>query len=124
MGYFFVFTSIGSSVLSQILIKWRIGLIYPRLTVPDSLFDKVMYLTKNIILDPIIVFCMACTFIGGLLWMAAMTRLPISVAYPLTSLGYVSVLVISSMFLGETFTLYKLVGVLFIMVGVAISSQG
>lgn len=56
--------------------------------------------------------------------MAAMTKLPISVAYPLMSLGYVLVLIISSLFLGESFNLYKLAGVILIMAGIVVSSQG
>jgi multidrug transporter EmrE-like cation transporter len=56
--------------------------------------------------------------------MAAMTKLPISKAYPLTSLGFVLILVLSYLFLGETFNIYKLVGVLLIMAGIFVSSQG
>lgn len=124
MGYVYVFFTIAFTVLSQLLIKWRISNLYPNLKLPESLLERILFLFKNVVLDPVIIFCIACTFFSGLAWMAAMTKLPINQAYPLTSLGYVLVLTLSCLFLGESFNNFKLVGVLLIMAGVAVSSQG
>lgn len=124
MGYLFVFVSIAFTVSSQLLIKWRLGVIYPGLTVPEDFLNKMFYLFVQVILDPVIIFCLFCSFMSGVAWMAAMTKLPISVAYPLTSLGYVLVLVLSFLLLGESFNFYKLAGVVLIMAGIAVSSQG
>lgn len=124
MGYIYVFLTIALTVLSQLLVKWRVSSLYPNFTLPESLLERMLYLFKNIVLDPVIIFCIACTFFSGLAWMAAMTKLPISQAYPLTSLGYILVLSLSCLFLGESFNAFKLVGVILIMAGVAVSSQG
>ncbi|MDR1656447.1 MAG: EamA family transporter [Deltaproteobacteria bacterium] len=112
-------------VLSQIFIKWRVNVIYPQLTLPtDSHLSRLIYLVKSFFFDPVVILCFIFTFLSGILWMASMTKLPISVAYPLMSLGYALVLVISCLFLNESFNLYKLAGILFIIVGITISSQG
>lgn len=124
MGYIYVFGSIAFTVLSQLLVKWRLGHLYPGLTIPEGLWSKYLYLARHVVLDPVIIFCIMSTFASGLAWMAAMTKLPISVAYPFTSLGYVLVLVLSWWFLGETLNGYKMAGVVLIMLGIAVSSQG
>ena len=56
--------------------------------------------------------------------MATMTKFDISYAYPFTMLGFVAVLVLSALLLGETFNIYKIIGCLTIVVGVIIASRG
>lgn len=124
MGYVYVLMTVAFTVLSQLLVKWRISSLYPNFKLPEQLLERIIYLFKTVLLDPIIIFCIGCTFFSGLAWMAAMTKLPISLAYPLTSLGYVLVLGLSCLLLGETFNAFKLVGVILIMAGVFVSSQG
>jgi drug/metabolite transporter (DMT)-like permease len=52
--------------------------------------------------------------------MLAMTRLPISIAYPMMSLTYPLVIVVSWLLLGETLSLWRVVGVAFILAGIAL----
>ena len=66
---------------------------------------------------------MLAGLIAALSWMAAMTTLELSVAYPFMSLTFAAVLVLSAVFLGETINLIKVSGVVLITLGVAVSSR-
>jgi multidrug transporter EmrE-like cation transporter len=52
------------------------------------------------------------------LWIVILKRLPLSTAYPALSLGYILVTFLSAKFFGETFTLGKISGVFFVILGV------
>lgn len=54
---------------------------------------------------------------GALFWLAAISRVPLSWAYPMLAMGYVLVLVFSALFLKEQVSLLRWSGVLLIGVG-------
>ena len=56
-------------------------------------------------------------------WIAALTKAPVSTAYPMLSLGYVVVAAISVGWLGETLTPGKLLGIALICAGVVLVSR-
>lgn len=61
--------------------------------------------------------------IGAVFWLAAIARVELSWAYPLLSLGYILVLVLSAVFLGESVSPVRWIGVLVIVVGVILVSR-
>jgi multidrug transporter EmrE-like cation transporter len=56
-------------------------------------------------------------------WLAALSKAPVSVAYPMLSLGYVVVAAVSAMWLGESLTLAKVFGIALICAGVVLVSR-
>jgi len=56
-------------------------------------------------------------------WLKVLSTMELSSAYPLVSLGYVLVLLLSFVFLGEQFSLYKLLGVAAVITGVILIGQ-
>src|SRR6201996_2214519 len=56
-------------------------------------------------------------------WVAALSKAPVSTAYPMLSLGYVVVAIISVSWLGETMTPAKLLGIALICGGVVLVSR-
>jgi drug/metabolite transporter (DMT)-like permease len=52
------------------------------------------------------------------LWLVVLSRLEVSVAYPMLSLGYVLAAVVAYIWLGEALTLPKVAGIGFVIVGV------
>ncbi|WP_431086523.1 EamA family transporter [Paenibacillus sp. 8b26] len=119
MGYIYILGTILFTVYGQLAMKWKIS-FYGSL--PASLGEKVFFLFK-LILDPIIFSSLVSAFIASLFWMAAMTKFNISYAYPFMSLSYVLVFVFSAFIFKEPITLYKVVGLLFVVVGILISSR-
>lgn len=68
--------------------------------------------------QPFILFGFLLIFSGAILWLAAISRVELSWAYPMLSLGYIYVLFVSWIFLGENLSPLRLLGVLVVIAGV------
>ncbi|MEW6777074.1 MAG: EamA family transporter [Bdellovibrionota bacterium] len=62
--------------------------------------------------------------IGFGAWLLVLTRLEVSVAYPMLSINYILITIVAWLFLGEPLNGYKLAGCLLIMAGVIVLSRG
>jgi len=69
-------------------------------------------------LEPHIVGGLACYAVSVVVWIIGLSRVPVSIAYPLLSLGYVVNAVAAHYLFGEAVTLQRWVGIGFIVVGV------
>ena len=56
--------------------------------------------------------------------MVTMSKLEISYAYPFTSLGFVAVVLLSALLVGENLNMWRIIGVILIVVGLTVASQG
>lgn len=56
-------------------------------------------------------------------WLKVLSTMDLSLAYPMVSLGYVIVLILSFLFLGEQLTLNKLLGVSAVIIGVILMGK-
>ncbi|MGN7353645.1 EamA family transporter [Paenibacillus amylolyticus] len=119
MGYIYILFTILFTVYGQLAMKWRITKFG---SLPDPLIDKLFFLFR-LVFDPIIFSSLLSAFVASLFWMAAMTKFNISYAYPFMSFSYVLVFVFSVCIFKEPITIYKLVGLLFIVIGIIISSR-
>lgn len=81
-------------------------------------------LALNIGTQPWIVGGLACYVVSVVLWIAALSRVDVMVAYPMLSIGYVVNAFIAWQFMGEALTAQRLLGIGVIMVGVVILSRG
>jgi drug/metabolite transporter (DMT)-like permease len=77
-----------------------------------------------LLLNPWVLSALCSAFLALLCWMAAMTRLPLSHAYPFMSLAFVAVLLLSNLFFHEPLTAPKIAGMVLIVLGIVIGSQG
>lgn len=119
MGYLYIAGTILFTVYGQIVLKWRI----PRFgNLPSGLMEKLIFLIK-LLLDPIIFSGFVSAFVASLFWMAAMTKFDISYAYPFMSLSFILVFIISIFIFNEPFTINKLIGLIFIAIGIFITSR-
>ena len=69
-------------------------------------------------IEPHILAGLACYVVSVVVWVLALSRVPVSVAYPMLSLGYIVNAFAAWMLFGESLTAQKLVGIGFIVVGV------
>ena len=60
----------------------------------------------------------ACYMVSLLVWILGLSRVPVSIAYPMLSLGYVINAVAAFYLFGETVTVARWLGIGFIIVGV------
>ena len=66
---------------------------------------------------------MGCFGLSIGLWLIVLSRLPVGVAYPLASLGYIVATALGVLFLGEGLSLARVLGVGFICIGVFVISR-
>lgn len=64
-----------------------------------------------------------CYAVSAVLWIAVVSNVDLSVAYPMVSLAYVMVFVASWLFLGENIPPLRAVGLLIIVAGVVVISR-
>ena len=116
--YLYIFGTLFFTVYGQIILKWRLSVL--KVVLPDSIFDKVLYLIK-LIFDPFIFSGFFGAFIASLFWMGAMTKFEITHAYPFMSIAPAMVFVIGILFLGEVFTIGKVIGLIIIILGTIVT---
>ena len=68
--------------------------------------------------EPHIAAGMACYAVSLVVWILGLSRVPVSVAYPMLSLGYVVNALAAWWLFGESITAQKIAGIGFILVGV------
>lgn len=66
---------------------------------------------------------LSCYIFSVVLWLLVLSRVPVSIAYPLASLGYVINAFAAYYFLGEALTPMRLLGVFIILGGVYLVAQ-
>jgi len=77
----------------------------------------------NVAFQPFIVGGLACYVFSVAIWIAALSRVPVSVAYPMLSIGYVVNCVAAYFLFGESISVSKLSGIFVIIVGVWLVSR-
>jgi multidrug transporter EmrE-like cation transporter len=120
MGYLYIAVTVFFTVCGQVLLKWRLTQLGP---LPEGLLAKFIRLF-GLLLDPAIFMSLFCAFLGALTWMAALSKLDLSHAYPYMSSAFVLVLGLSVVILKEPLTVPKLVGITLITLGMGIAGRG
>lgn len=82
----------------------------------DIVTFKGLYHT--IIANPFIILGLSFYVLSVGSWIYVLSKAQVSVAYPLLSLGYVFNLIVAYYFFNEPITLYKVIGLTLILVGV------
>jgi len=75
-------------------------------------------------LEPYILGGVACYVVSLVVWILALSRVQVSIAYPMLSIGYVINAVAAWYLFGESLTAFKLTGIGFIVVGVFLVARG
>jgi multidrug transporter EmrE-like cation transporter len=120
-NHFYLLLAISFGVVSQLIIKWKMSAF--SFDDYETWQDKFA-LAFSMLLNPYIMISLILTLLAGVTWMIAMTKFEISYAYPFTLLGLVLVTIFSVVFFGESVNLYKLSGIVLIVLGIVVISKG
>jgi multidrug transporter EmrE-like cation transporter len=74
-------------------------------------------------LEPHILGGLACYVVSVVVWIVALSRVPVSIAYPMLSIGYVVNAIAARYLLGEALTPMRLVGIGIIVLGVFVVAR-
>ncbi len=115
-----ILTGVGLNAAAQLLLK-----VATRPLAHFSDFSPTTLGSAILILSKSLPFWtgMVCYGASVCVWLAALSKAPVSTAYPMLSLGYVAVAVVSVMWLGESMTLPKVLGIALICAGVILVSR-
>lgn len=119
MGYLYILGTVIFTVLGQILIKWRVA----ELAVNTSSFVEKILLLLKFCTDPIIILGFLSAFFAALFWLMAMTKFPISYAYPFTSLSFVLVLILGNVLFQEVIKSNQILGVCVVCLGLLLAAK-
>lgn len=108
------------TVYGQLVIKWQVsntgGL-------PVDSLDKIKFLF-SLLTNAWVISAFLAAFFASISWMAALTKLQLNYAYPFMSLAFVLVFAFSAILFQETVTTPKVIGLLLVVIGITIASQG
>jgi multidrug transporter EmrE-like cation transporter len=115
-----ILTGVGLNAAAQLLLKVATRPL-SRFTVfnADTLSSSIQILFKSIPFWT----GMLCYAASICVWLGALTKAPVSTAYPMLSLGYVIVAGVSWLWLGEILSPAKVIGIALICAGVALVSR-
>ncbi|HQW39286.1 MAG TPA: SMR family transporter [Usitatibacteraceae bacterium] len=80
--------------------------------------DNVVPVGLKVAASPFVLGGLACYAVSVVVWIMALSRVPVSVAYPMLSIGYIVNAFAAWALFGESVTAQKLAGIGFIVVGV------
>jgi len=84
----------------------------------DLSMRNILPVGARLALEPHIAGGLACYVVSVAVWIVGLSRVPVSVAYPMLSVGYIVNAVAAWYLFGESLTAQKLVGIAFIVAGV------
>jgi multidrug transporter EmrE-like cation transporter len=106
------------NAVAQLLIKAGTKALGTLIS-PEGPVDTVM----RILLQPYILAGLASYVVSVPVWIVVLSRVPVSVAYPMLSIGYVVNCVFGYLLFKENLTLLKVLGIGIIIVGVILVAR-
>ena len=116
MNFILVGIGIILNVAAQICLKASVG--KQSLTMHDLLTRWY-----TILFNPLVVLGLVLYAASVVNWLVVLSRMPLSIAYPLMSLGYVAAFVVGVVYFREPWNWVNLIGLLFLLLGVALIAR-
>lgn len=118
MSYFFIALTIAFTVYGQIVLKWKVAEL-----APSGLQLEDAAAVIRVVFNPWVISAFAAAFAASLCWMAAISKLPLSKAYPFMALSFPTVAVLAVLIFREQLNLPKVLGIAFIVLGAIVLSR-
>ncbi len=107
------------TVFGQLIIKWRVSQLEP---FPAGEASKLMH-AFFLVFDPFIFAGIFAAFLASITWIAAVSRMELSFAYPFIALNFMLVILFSVFLFNESLTPFKILGMIFIMLGIFFTAK-
>ncbi len=112
-------TAVIISGTGELLLKYGMNQVGEISLHPDTIATSLL----RTFTTPFVLLGFVFIFGGSIVWLAIISKVQLSYAYPMLSLGYIFVVGVSWLVLNEQFPPTRLVGVLVIVLGVIIVSR-
>lgn len=115
--------SVALSATAQLLLKLGASAPAVRAAITDAngpmLERGFVLMTTPPLIGGLVIYAISAGF-----WIAVLSRVDLSLAYPFVGLGFVLTFLIGTLFLGETANIMRVSGTFLIMVGAILVSRG
>jgi multidrug transporter EmrE-like cation transporter len=115
-GATYVTATILCTVAGQLIIKWQSSAVA---SPPGDKAAIQAYLVE-MLTRPWVLFAYVLAFLGSTFWMLALSRLPLSIAYPFMSLAFPLAMLGSATFFGEPVSWQLVAGLVLVMLGLTL----
>ncbi len=115
----FVIVAVFLNVIAQYLLKFSASMRDPI----DSGYINVINGLLKIVFTPACILGLGAGFMASMFWILALNKLPLTMVYPFTALGFVAVMSVGFIVFNEPFTLSKFSGMCLILLGIAFITQ-
>ena len=113
-AFSFLFTGVLLNAAAQLLLKAGTNVLGVISLTRDNWLEQA----ARMAVQPHFIAGVACYGVSLVVWIIGLSRVPVSIAYPMLSLGYVINAVAAHYLLGESVTLARWLGIGFIVLGV------
>jgi multidrug transporter EmrE-like cation transporter len=120
VAFLLILTGVLLNATAQLLLKMAVRGMGPIALSPETLLRSAWSLAQN----PYILAGLVCYAVSLVVWILALSRVEVSLAYPMLSLGYIVTAIGAWMFFSERLSLLQWLGIVVIIVGVALLARG
>ncbi len=89
----------------------------------DFSLQNIVPIGLKIVRNPQIFLGLSCYVLSVVIWLLALSRVDVSYAYPMTSLGYIFTAILGFLMLGESLSPMRILGIVVILIGVYLVSR-
>ena len=119
LTFFIILSGVLLNAAAQLLLKagtTSLGRLFP----PN---ERIYAEFFRILFQPFVMSGLLCYVVSVSLWIAALSKVPVSIAYPMLSIGYIANAIAAYYLFGEALTLQKMIGITIIIAGVALVAK-
>ena len=118
-SFVFIMAGVLLNAAAQLLLKAGTNAVGRFEFTPEN----IVPVGTRLALEPHIVAGVVCYVASLVVWLVGLSRVPVSVAYPMLSIGYIINALAAWYLFGESLTAQKLVGIGFIVAGVVLVTK-
>lgn len=119
-SWLMVLGTIAFTVYGQLVLKWQVDQASHSLGPTSSKLTVIL----SLLMRPWVISAFVAAFAASLCWMLALSKLSLSKAYPFMSLSFLLVSILSVWLFNDSFNAYKTAGLLLVVAGLVVLSQG
>lgn len=119
ISFILILVGVLLNAIAQLFLKAGTNVLGTLQVEPEGLIATVL----KIAFQPYIVSGLFCYVISVAIWIVALSKVPVSVAYPMLSIGYVVNAFAAWYLFGELLSTQKLLGIGVIVIGVYLVSK-
>ena len=115
----YILISVVGGAIGQVMLKKGMSTMGPLTLSAQTLIRSIWQMVTN----PWVFFGLLIYGLGTVFWLAALSRVDLSYAYPFASLSYVVMLIFSYFIFHESISLLRIAGTVVIIIGVLLISR-